>query len=419
MHIHRACLFIPCFLSLPIFSVSQDTPSLCNRLYHSSIVVNNILYVDGGELRTVLNGAVSVTIPNTVDTIDLSKPFSNADTSIWSHIYKNSTSSTNNAPTLNDGCMFSDNSNLYLFGGAISLAPGAPAVPPPNGIWQYDLGKSAWSQSTPGGDPVQRIHIGQNAQSSSSAVGYYLGGVITPKSDPTFNALPSAVPYMVQGLVTFNEGAMKYTNSSTSGLDQDGTRAWGFTALVESFGAQGALISFGGITNDAGVPMQLGDSSLVDPSLHSSLGNISVYDIGSQTWYEQAATGDIPPWRYAGCSVVVSAPDQSSHSIYIFGGWGNTYADSDGHVFVLSIPSFRWIKVNQDSDRRQHNHCNLIGNHTMLVVGGIKPNSQNVQPSDASGCDASMFSQVRNFPSISSHTCTRSGMVTYAWESRI
>ena len=38
---------------LSTLAVAQSNRTFCNRLYHSSIVVDNKLYVDGGEYRTV------------------------------------------------------------------------------------------------------------------------------------------------------------------------------------------------------------------------------------------------------------------------------------------------------------------------------------------------------------------------------
>lgn len=356
------------------------------------------------SIAQVLDGNVTVILPSTVDTIDLSQPFSNADTSIWTHILKNSTPGYV-APTLNDGSIFATSSSLYLFGGALSTAPGAPTEPPPNGISEYEMKEALWGQATTGGDIVERTHYGMAVQSSTMSVGYYIGGAITPKSDPSFNALPNAMPYMIQGLITMVEQTMLLDNSSTTAMNVDGTAAGGFVALIDSLGSRGVVITFGGFTNVPGEPMSLNDNDLVDPSLHWDLGNVSVYDLGTQTWYQQAATGDVPPWRYNGCSVVASAPDQSSHSIYVFGGWGNSYGGSDGDVYVLSIPSFRWIRVNQDSNRRVRNHCGLIGNHTMLVVGGIQPNGEDPQPIDATGCDTStMFAHGLGMFSLNNHT---------------
>lgn len=257
----------------------------------------------------------------------------------------------------------------------------------------------------PGGDPFQRVLIGMSVQSSTTSVGYYLGGAITPLSNPSFDAETNSTPYMVEGLVTFNEGSASIKNSSTSQMNPDGTVAEGYLALIESLGSQGTLITFGGFTDIAGAPSSLEDSNLADPSFQWPLANVSIYDIGNGKWYQQAATGDIPPWRYMGCSVLVSAPDQSSHSIYVFGGWGNSFGGSDGNVYVLSIPSFRWIRVNEDSNRRSRHSCNLLGNHTMLVVGGIQAIGQQVLPLDATGCDTSpMFAQGLGIFSLNNHT---------------
>lgn len=405
MHATNAILFTSLLSLLTTLAVTRSNGTFCNRLYHSSIVVNDKLYVDGGELRTVTNGNVSVSIPTTIDTIDLSKPFSNANTSIWGQISKNGTTFASSAPSLNDGSMFSDKTSLYLFGGAISMAPGAPGIPPPNAIYQYNIGGSQWTQMNPGGDPVQRVLIGMSAQSSTTSVGYYLGGAITPLSNPSFYAETNSTPYMIEGLLTFDEESATLKNSSTSQMNPDGTIAEGYLVLIESLGSEGVLITFGGFTDIAGAPSGLEDSDLADPTFQRSLANVSIYDIGNGTWYQQAATGDIPPWRYMGCAVLVSAPDQSSHSIYVFGGWGNSFGGSDGNVYVLSIPSFRWIRVNEASNRRSRHRCDLLGNHTLLVVGGNQPIGEQVLPPDAAGCDTPpMFAQGLGIFSLNNHT---------------
>ena len=157
--------------------------------------------------------------------------------------------------------MFVTNSGLFLFGGALSAAPGAPPIPPPNALWQYKFSSGNWTSVTPS-DSVQRIHWGQTAQAVNSSNGYYLGGAITPKSDAAFNALPNAQPYQVQGLITLAEDSAQLSNSSTTGLNADGTTLAGFLALIEHIGPAGALVSFGGITNSPGKPMELVSESL-------------------------------------------------------------------------------------------------------------------------------------------------------------
>jgi Kelch motif protein len=65
------------------------------------------------------------------------------------------------------------------------------------------------------------------------------------------------------------------------------------------------------------------------------------------TRYMQKTSGDIPPQLTMFCSVVAAAADNSSYNIYIYGGYDGvnaTYTTSDD-VYVLSIPSFTWVKV--------------------------------------------------------------------------
>lgn len=88
--------------------------------------------------------------------------------------------------------------------------------------------------------------------------------------------------------------------------------AEGVLALIESVGSKGVLVAFGGFSKEATKAMNVTDDQLLNPSLHRILSIISIYDIDSQTWFQQTATGDILRWRYIRCSVAVSAPDQSS-----------------------------------------------------------------------------------------------------------
>ena len=206
---------------------------------------------------------------------------------------------------MNDGSIFASNASLYLFGGGISVAnpaTGAPTTLPPNGVWQYEMSSSKWSMAVLGGSPVQRMVGGANVQSTSTSVAYYLGGAHAPASDPLFWTLPGATPYLDQGLLSFDETSASFQNDSSSGLNQFGTAAGGFLNLIESLGTHGILVAFGGISNVAGRPQNLTEQYLTDPSLRWNLNSVSVYDIGGQVWYQQTTTGDVPRWRYNGCS---------------------------------------------------------------------------------------------------------------------
>ncbi|KAL8993695.1 MAG: hypothetical protein Q9188_007262 [Gyalolechia gomerana] len=133
--------------------------------------------------------------------------------------------------------------------------------------------------------------------------------------------------------------------------------------------------------------------------------NISVYDVAHERWYQQEATGDVPSKRAKGCSIVVSAEDKSSYSIYLFGGSGVKWSgENDGNVYVLSIPSFKWIRVTGDTDLRWRHQCHLIGNNHMLVVGGQTPGDVEILDLNLSGCDNNpKFSQGLGIFSLNDH----------------
>jgi len=221
-------------------------------------------------------------------------------------------------------------------------------------------------------------------------------------------------------------------------MDQFGTIGHGSMTLIESLGDKGVLVAFGGFMNVAGVPMDLGNfpSITQDDTLHNGLDTVSVYDIANQRWYRQNTTGDIPDWRYVhptrlsttgvlpsaksstlsystadlhrflGCTVVVAAPDKSGYSIYMFGGHGTDINHSDGNVYVLSVPSFRWIRVTTDTQRRVFHQCHVMGKHTMVVVGGIQPSSDAVQPGTQAGCDSAngLFANGLGIFNLNQHT---------------
>jgi hypothetical protein len=102
---------------------------------------------------------------------------------------------------------------------------------------------------------------------------------------------------------------------------------------------------------------------------------IDIFDISSVfegddngIWYAQKASGDIPDGRTDFCLVAVSAKDNSSHNIYMYGGKGaNELYDE---IYVLSIPSFTWTKISEGKAPRYGHTCHLVANRQMLTVGG-------------------------------------------------
>lgn len=91
--------------------------------------------------------------------------------------------------------------------------------------------------------------------------------------------------------------------------------------------------------------------------------------------YQQKTKGDIPPKLTMFCSVMAPAQDGSSYNIYIYGGYdGNASRNppSDS-VYVLSLPSFTWVKVYEGEERhgRSNHKCVKPYPDQMLVLGGV------------------------------------------------
>lgn len=93
------------------------------------------------------------------------------------------------------------------------------------------------------------------------------------------------------------------------------------------------------------------------------------------TWYSQKTTGDIPKPRIDFCTVVISAPDNSSHHIYLYGGIDPITNTGYDDVLILTIPSFTWTNVWPigEAPRWGHN-CHVAGKRQMITVGGNNTN---------------------------------------------
>jgi hypothetical protein len=109
---------------------------------------------------------------------------------------------------------------------------------------------------------------------------------------------------------------------------------------------------------------------------------VTVYDIDKQEWYMQETSGSPPGALTQGCTVVASAPDGSSHNIYWYGGFDgiDSTENFSDDVWVLSIPSFSWIKVYNGTDThgRSGHKCSKPYPDQMFVVGGYTSETGNL-----------------------------------------
>lgn len=292
---------------------------------------------------------------------------------------------------------------IYNFGGATYMnnqsfegyrQPDSSQYP----LWTYDRTlDSPWDKHT-----IQQVwqpNHGAAAEDTDRGVGFYLGGQIDmgtstltldkPFKDPTQNLYMPLDGMLIISLVDLD---VRADNISTSSMKQNTPRVGGTLEYIDAVGDGGILVALGGqiqpglkfgeIANRT--QGQLVSRTPIDTFhaanlLQIDFSKVDVFDLDSYfgdtssngTWYEQTTDGHIPAPRIDFCTVYVSAPDNSSHHIYLYSGFDpiNNIAYDD--VFVLSIPSFTWTSLfDHGGGPRIGHNCHLVGKRQMITIGG-------------------------------------------------
>jgi hypothetical protein len=192
-------------------------------------------------------------------------------------------------------------------------------------------------------------------------MGYYYGGWLTQSSEPGYDT-----PTAIDTLLTYDMVANRFRNQS----GPDTTRRAEGALLYIPAGDGGMLIYMGGIQVQNG-------TRTAQP-----MTEILVHDIANARWYKQKTSGaSVPKARRRFCAGVVWTADRSSYNIYLFGGASIDDGIGYGDVWILSLPSFTWIKyfptADDDAGELPHHSasCNIYGNSQMLIMGGHFPSS--------------------------------------------
>lgn len=162
-------------------------------------------------------------------------------------------------------------------------------------------------------------------------------------------------------------------------------RVGGALQYVPAVGETGVLVALGGRVYDGIHKPKPSDTGRLIPFDSVEIFEIESYrsDPNSNgTWYQQKTYGEVPSPRIDSCTVIGSAPDNSSHNIYMYGGWDltkpNTWFDE---IYVLSIPSFTWVKMYHAESSLYGHTCHVVGRQ-MLTTGG-----KNIRRNDTNYCD--------------------------------
>ncbi|KAF2642754.1 hypothetical protein P280DRAFT_468070 [Massarina eburnea CBS 473.64] len=377
--------------------------NFCMRWGSQTTVKNDVLYIDSGVEKYGNENKSYLGAINYMMTIPLTQSWSwesTSDSPTYLNITrepKNITNPNTNAlvPNLWRGYMFHGPKNIstiYRYGGTTYMGnqsyvgKSSPEFANSWPLWSYTPGSSdsKWKQYKVGGEWMP--NHGAGADATDHGLGFYLNGQIdTGTSSKTSQMADNSQEHYtpLEGMVVVDLVKLNPVspNISTSMMKGSLPRVGGTLEYIAPVGYNGILVALGGQIQpkiEGGVA-KTNEGELID------FESVDIFDIDSYfkntksngTWYQQNTAGDIPAPRIDFCSVSISAQDNSSHHIYIYGGYDPTQADAKFYddVVVLSLPSFQWTTVwPQGGSPRIYHNCHIGGNRQMITVGGNTTN---------------------------------------------
>ncbi|KAK6529471.1 hypothetical protein TWF281_008644 [Arthrobotrys megalospora] len=370
---------------------------LCQRYGHQSVMVGDKLVLAGGfrVVRDPISGVVTEQSTNDFQSLDLGPKGTSFRLDRnnpqpgpqWQSI-NYTVNGADGLPKVANGAMWRNGEDLYIYEGRLpGLGPEASSS-----LWKYTANASVWGQELtwrhPDSNLPNRVSRGGSVGVGDFGLGVYIGGArifindsATPKSGNWY--YPSE-----EQLTTFD---LRNLNRTTTGLP-DSQKRMGAALGYLPIGPGGAIIGIGGtLENDeiretGNVPNIARESFDPDDISFTPMQRVWIMDLETRKWYSQSTFGTyIPDSRMEHCIAVASSPDFSSHNIYMFGGssassfLNHTTDKYFNELYILSIPSFRWIRRTFDvSDnvpvgRVQHS-CHVYGKN-LVILGGATQNT--------------------------------------------
>ncbi|UPX17203.1 uncharacterized protein EKO05_0007572 [Ascochyta rabiei] len=352
----RRCLFVALSLIGPSYQ-KDPIVDFCRRWAHQTAQVDGRLYIDGGMVDW---NPESMNYTNTwllfsdlnASTLGLGQPPQYANLSKPSDI-----------PSVSGGILWPDEANkcFYQFGGEFTAG-----LPSEFSMHTYDVVLDQWNltgNKAAGVFTTQRAAYGGGTHIEGLGLGFYLGGWMSNQTSPDWTGPAVATADLIR--FEYSTGLLY----NTSGPEDNVGRAEGQMVYLP-VSDSGVLVYFGGIE----------DQHQNGTAAPANMSNIHIYDVASSKWYTQTASGSIPEARRQFCAGVTWADDQSSYNVYLYGGHG--FGDSPGFddAYILTIPSFTWIKVFPTANNTAeypHGGCsaNVVTRDQMLIIGGWFPES--------------------------------------------
>lgn len=281
--------------------------------------------------------------------------------------------------------------------------------------YEYDGHREKWRSGFRGdkldNDVTMYVSNGASVSAPSENLGFYFSGIQRKDRGPIYlHGIHDNMTELTESdtFVTVDMSKMRVNKWANHTLPEYVVGRANAEAVWVPVSGKGIVVILGGVINPAALngwttpsKEDRNESDKVSPGFMES---VSVYDVAENKWYWnlhlnllrplirspslfhlinrltqhcryiQKTTGDIPPQLARFCSVYASAPDDSSHNIYIYGGNNGTSPldPPSDDVYVLSLPSFEWIKLYsgvKEHGRTGH-RCVKPYPDQMLVLGG-------------------------------------------------
>ncbi|KIX01879.1 uncharacterized protein Z518_09606 [Rhinocladiella mackenziei CBS 650.93] len=284
-----------------------------------------------------------------------------------------------------DGFMFADYDEFYAYGGLFDSSGNTqtdrtvscPLYDAPEGS-NVQLGEPNTNYAPQSGSFISDIASGAGANAPSENLGFYFSGMYNEDGTPfSYFGPPRDISNWLIQVDTSIQGAADwrqlYINQASNPVNVT-LRVEGALVWVPA-STQGLLIAIGGVVNASDLHFY----GPTDDNATESMGFLKefpVYDIGSASWSLQTLNEgspfpDTPLVQF--CTVVASSPDGSHHEIFVYGGWDNNGGSPKNDVWILTVPSFTWIKADspgRTGDARQGHVCASPYPDQMIVIGG-------------------------------------------------
>ncbi|KAK7749961.1 hypothetical protein SLS62_008070 [Diatrype stigma] len=298
----------------------------------------------------------------------------------------NGNAATNFAPNYYDGAMLANDHEFFLYGGLLRRTdvfspPDADAVLAYQ-ISQYGTPKPdfhpGFAQNELPDGLTRYITFGGAANAPSENKGWYFGGMHAPGWGPVYypSANESINPTNTSNTLITLDMSVQYEEKWANATLPEEIKGRADPAVVwVPVSEQGILVVLGGVSypdynNPTADSQNAAQSQKESPIFMST---IDIYDIARDKWYQQPTIGG-PSQLTQGCAVVAVAQDYSSYNIYYYGGYDGINADGDYNddVWILSLPSFMWMKVSSGSAEhgRAGHKCVMPYPDQMVVIGG-------------------------------------------------